>query len=419
MENTPRVITGIDQFSAVVPFKEGDELKVVNRIQRRLYLEVLFGHWYDETPHNGYTKTKAYGSPKIGEITLSWNANRPDMGILLYFTAKGKALFEMRIREEGLDFTWLDFIKKIYEFDGHLTRVDIYWDAINHGYNIDQIINEIRNKHIIFENRRKVAIKLKNMKVHGTADRLQTISVGNRRYSMLRLYDKRVEQLTNKNATRKVLAAQVNDWLRIEGQIMGDICRELGRKICNLQIEKELMPYLIGFLTNQWNVKNLDGKRPVWWKNLADYAETPDNLPEEYLGEAETTIDPIVSTIYWFLKFGGASTIYKIHFLFGLDGDNVFINTLHDYIKNTGNVDGFCIPNSTTTFIKSVKQAGFQTKNLRPYINKALKRIKEENKEKLTRRNLIKSKNEKDHQSRPKQSDDPNDSKLSACYFLT
>lgn len=156
-------------------------------------------------PHNGY-KT-AYRNP-LGAL-VQWNTERPEMRVLSQYsgTTLGRYI-DAGIRP--------DQIMQIHanREDSRITRIDLAFDLLDTGFNIQQRYNELKSGNV------KCSTSRANLVVG--LDGGQTLYVGSRQSDkFLRIYDKAAEM------------SIPGDWVRVELEVKGDTARALGTQLVN------------------------------------------------------------------------------------------------------------------------------------------------------------------------------------------
>lgn len=132
--------------------------------------------------HNGYTSSYNFGSGEQGgNVSVMWNESRKDMGILIDFTATGKALYESFSELHGIPVNWKRIINQLYKMMSHLSRLDIATDLINYGFSVDDIIQRLKYEKSFFLNTQGNRISSNRFKIIGNYNEAQTLYVGSRK----------------------------------------------------------------------------------------------------------------------------------------------------------------------------------------------------------------------------------------------
>ena len=251
----------IDQIRLNIPYDETNQVedsqglpKEVIVADNLLHLAGLFKSNTVSHGHNGYTSSYNFGSGEQGgNISVMWNETRKDMGILVDFTATGKALYESLAELHGIPINWKRIIEELYEKMGHISRIDIATDLINYGFSVNRIIQRLKNEESFFLNTQGNKINSNRFKIIGNYEEAQTLYVGSRKSdAFLRIYNKKIEQDRASGLYRN-LARNCNDWVRVEAEFKHRLAKDLGRYIATLTIDN-IYPYLLGCVLERWSL---------------------------------------------------------------------------------------------------------------------------------------------------------------------
>lgn len=257
----------IDQIRFNIPIIRGaatnvgepEEIKAVNRL---FHFRKLFGAPVRKpTGKNGYTNSILWGTTEQGGlISVMYNPQRIDMGILVDFTSTGKILYEHLCQVNNIEFNWRKIITKIYQkFQGHTSRIDVAIDFINFGYSVNTIYEKLFFNKYVFLNPVKQKINFKRIQHIGRSTKVNTLYVGSRLSDgFLRIYDKKLEQINNKGVFHS-LANQCNDWVRVEGKFKNRECHDMGAMVSTLTTDK-IDTYLASYIFKHWKLVSVYDK---------------------------------------------------------------------------------------------------------------------------------------------------------------
>lgn len=257
----------IDQLRLNIPYDEiyqiesNQELpKEVVVADKLLHLSWLFKSNTISHGHNGYTSSYNFGSGEQGgNVSIMWTESRKDMGILVDFTATGKALYESLAELHGFSINWKEIIEQLYEMMGHTSRLDIATDLINYGFSVNEIIQRLKQEKSFFLNTQGNRINSNRFKIIGNYNEAQTLYVGSRKSdAFLRIYDKKAEQDRASGLYRN-LARSCESWIRVEAEFKHRLAKELGKYISTLTTDN-IYPYLLGCVLERWSLVNLVNK---------------------------------------------------------------------------------------------------------------------------------------------------------------
>lgn len=253
----------IDQIRFMIPIKKQklkkDEFPIeLIKIDSLLKFEKVFSQKSNVNfGRLGYTNSINYGtSEQGGLVTIMFNPNRLDMGLLIDLTASGKALYESLCRLQDIKVDWKRIIEVVYQkFQGHVSRIDVAVDLIDYEYSIDEIYNKLKREKYTFLNARNQIIPAERIKYIGANNKVLTIYVGSRNSdAFLRLYDKKQEQLDNKGIYRKT-AQRHHDWIRVEGEFKHREAHAIGAMVSTLTTDN-IYPYLADCILKHWKLVN-------------------------------------------------------------------------------------------------------------------------------------------------------------------
>ena len=251
----------IDQLRLNIPYEQINKVYDINSeipkevllVDKLLHLAWLFKSNTMGHGHNGYTSAYNFGSGEQGGIiSVMWNESRKDMGILVDFTATGKALYESIAEINGVVVNWKMIIKELVEeFQGHISRIDIAIDLINYGFSVNKIVQNLKNERYSFLDKQGNKINSKRFKVIGDYSKAPTLYVGSRKSdAFLRIYDKKLEQ-NRPDGLYRNLARNCDDWIRVEAEFKHILAKELGNYVTTLS-EDNIYPYLLGCVLDRW-----------------------------------------------------------------------------------------------------------------------------------------------------------------------
>lgn len=246
----------IDQLRVYLPHQalqvlhkhsEKPELDLADRVFK---LQKVLGPYILTNGQNGYDHAYVFGSlEQGGTVRVQSNSNRPDMGILIDFTATGKRLYEQLATLKGIDINWQSLIGEVYRLSGHASRIDIAVDLLNGSISVDELANDLFDGSIKVLNARKQPIKNDSFKFISSYEHNETIYVGSRKSdAFLRVYDKKREQEHKKVFSNQTIDG-LESWIRVEGEFKHRLAHRIGAGIgtsCNLN------DYLINIILRQW-----------------------------------------------------------------------------------------------------------------------------------------------------------------------
>lgn len=233
---------GIDQASIIAQIKIvhdiGDWIiksnSVISNVESALSLEAIFGCKRESNAPAPYSVGIEFGYHDF-YFRVAFHPSNPKTGIMIKFSAHALEYYRVRFKElfaKEIDLNrilqTLDTIDAIIDpCNGPLfsdvtyrcSRIDVYIDYIDENIDItDLYIGLIQQRYTI----RHANGRKNQSKLHGRtkADKYETFYVGNPRQrnkrSLLRVYDKKTEELANRKAFRLDTAKECDNWIRLE-----------------------------------------------------------------------------------------------------------------------------------------------------------------------------------------------------------
>jgi len=297
----------------------------VQTVDSLLKLSTVFSVSTLANGQNGYTNRFVYGN---SAVSVMWNSERKDMGILVAFTATGKKYYEEIGKIQEIKIDWQDIIKKIVKDGGHLTRIDIAVDLINYDFSLTQLTNQLAENKSYFTNKRNQVIPKNRISIIGKPNRTETIYVGSRTSdAFLRLYNKKIEQSKNPASIYHAFAKENKSWLRIEAEFKHRLAQEIGRAIASWP-DKNNQPKLAAIIFDRWSLITEKNLAPEWQALKETTANNEINLklPARFDGE-------LIKKIQWFINHGPLNILFLIQNIFGPDALEDFFKYCKTYIE--------------------------------------------------------------------------------------
>lgn len=235
----------VDEFSIVIKLKYED-CEDVNKenfemlfkaIAKAFALSDIFGEPDKKSGSVGYTDVYGFGN----KVRVSYNPKRPDMGMYMWISATG--LLDLTISKQ-LDF-WacyerlsdlcmaLDYLVG----DWHYSRLDFTADFVDEGQSVNDLYSSLKTGDTNFYTRylsKNGEIKLRDTKSRLTAYEndgvANTLYIGSRRANsnfLLRIYNKKQEQLDSDTPYHIDQAKKCNDWVRYEYSFRKDYAKAI------------------------------------------------------------------------------------------------------------------------------------------------------------------------------------------------
>lgn len=344
--------TDIDQITLSVPNIDGmSQWDRVNQIVDELRLKGTLGPFSEESPRNrSYDRAIGWGDTGKN-IQIMWRAGELDydlkQGLLIYFDATGKRLFDLYTNYEELGYRWQELVGKVYDLGGHVTRIDIAIDVYNSDVILSELYQDVKDGKIQVKNQNNQTPTIGEFAKDFETTGITINSRSSDAYG--RFYDKRKEQI-DKLGPFYERALGFKSWIRLEGEFKHKLARKIGKQISDCDSFNDLNEFLVTQIISRWKlIKN--GELLKLWRMLK--IKSHDGLLVT-LGKDE--LKSFTRSIRYFLNGGGASLMYKIYRVYGQDGLDYFEELLLDYFDKVNELDGFHPSLNVNTEINKIRQ---------------------------------------------------------------
>lgn len=344
----------VDEFSCVIKIKQsiGEEVNkenfemLFNAVSKVLNLKECFGQAEKKSGSVGYTDVYAFSN----KIRLSYNPKRVDMGLYIWVSATG--LQDLQINRQ-LDF-WqiyerLDDLVATIDFadSWHYSRLDYVADFIDENQAVNELYQSIKSGHINFYTRvmtKKGEIKLRDTKSKVSAIENEgianTIYIGSRKSGtnfLMRIYNKKEEQLQSATPYHIEQAKNCENWVRYEFSFRSDYAksikplfdqcanqevalRELARKALDRITFYEVDYDAIMHLLNQGaDESEIDIEEFVNMTKACSIIDDYANSNDELFKLPSKQVNELYDTYKWHINndSGLISFLYKVHKIYG------------------------------------------------------------------------------------------------------
>lgn len=346
------VQASIDQLTLSLPNVDGmAQFERAQIIINELGLQQKFGEPNLGKPRNrSYNMALGWGDD-YSNVQVMWRDGSEEFdvkqGILIYFDATGKRLFEMDSSLKDYGICWPELIGKVYELGGHLTRIDIAIDIFDADIDLTSTYEEAKSGRLIIKNRNNQPASIGQF----SKDFVTTGMTINSRSSDAfgRLYDKKREQ-TDKQGPFYQLALESNSWVRIEGEFKHKLAEKIGQEIIQCTDIETLDKFLVSQIVDRW--KLVDGEELIGlWRQLRELSAS--NM---IVVNSNIQLPSLVKSLHYFITFGGAGLLYKVYRVFGEAGLAELNELLNGYFRRANEFDGFQPSKNTPYEIRKIRQ---------------------------------------------------------------
>lgn len=291
-----RIELGVDELTMVfLPEMQGVARKgsgmgfegylkgLVWDVCREMDLEGAFGPMTEKTDGvpAGYEKGFGFSQGDF-YVALAYNSRNPGMGVVLKVSARALAYW---ISECGIEVP--EILRRARGVDGakaRLSRVDLTCDYFDAGLEVNDIYESLLDGSLCVTRMQrgrggKGALEVRaasRIEAYSKNGMCQTVYVGSRRKNvnaLLRIYDKKAEQIENHGPQEKRARAS-KDWVRFEASFRHSYADDVGRAMEGCKDISELAS-LIGMLfVQRYRFRKVEegeiaGYAP-WYKALVD-----------------------------------------------------------------------------------------------------------------------------------------------------
>lgn len=266
------IYLGIDQFTVML-FPKVEKLAEWKNIatntvafaERRLKVSDILGTISNEAikPPQGYTVAFQYGMHNF-YFVIAFHDMKPDMGIIIKFSARAFEYYREKhyqLYDEKINLNdilrWLS--SNLYEI--RCSRIDIYADYIDENIDITKLYNNLQcGTYVVRHANGRLNNSMQSALIND--NKVATIYLGARRQKnnriLLRIYDKRAEQLKNPYAFKTETAMNCKNWVRFEVEFKQAYAHQLTELLMKVGDEQELISLLASSIISKYQFFNSD-----------------------------------------------------------------------------------------------------------------------------------------------------------------
>lgn len=323
-------IVDVDEFTLILIILESDieELwteeanRIISEFETLSRIPFLFGDRKESyNKISGYDTSYEYGENNF-YFSISFHSAHPRMGIAVRFSATSwryyRLWYKENLDEETDVYLFLSSIQSnLYET--RLSRIDLTVDFINYDLNTNEIYKTLTTDAVIIKNskERNNNSKISAIVVDNIASTIYIGSRGRNVKSLLRIYDKRLEQIQNWGIYHEI-ASNSESWVRFEMVVKGKYSHELTKAIMKIENEQDFKTLILSAMTDRYRF--LDVKT----NELTSYSSKMISALSAKSFEFNTPSprnNSLFSSINHIIKGSGLfPTLYKIQDIWGIDG---------------------------------------------------------------------------------------------------
>lgn len=185
------------------------------------------------------------------ETKIGFHTENPKVGVCVSFTAMAfKSLLQ------GLDITAYKVYQDLYKIGSdygytvHLSRVDVAADLFNQSFVVNDIAKRISRRTALIKDYRGRKNN-SGIEYYSTESTTNTIYIGSKKKSYLRIYNKQQEQWDN-HGSYLSLANSVENWTRFEYVLRGAYSRQFSEKLLQIRDNRSFNSLLLQTITDRY-----------------------------------------------------------------------------------------------------------------------------------------------------------------------
>ncbi len=320
--------------------------EIIFEMEEKLNIIDIFGERKITSGILGYSIGYIYGDKDY--FAIFFHPQYARMGVLVKFSAQALARYQ-----EQKNLYVYEVLQEMQSplYRVRCSRIDICVDFINDGLCINEIQNQyISEKLRIFvmrERNGKLEQVAKNYSIRGISEdsEYQTVYFGNRDSPvMLRIYDKKVEQINNNKSSRRSEVEEYDNWIRFEIEVKKYYAHDLTEALLNIDNPSDYKELILGFFIQKFyfvTVENDEYVPAPFMKTIIDMKNDKSIMLFKSLNTKNTQLSR--SFLYLIKTSGVITLLYKVLSIWGKAGLNESIKALINYMKNEYNPNRDCI----------------------------------------------------------------------------
>lgn len=257
-------------------------------------------------------------------LAIAYHEHFQKMGVCIKFSAEAWAWYQKRFAEQHLEnMNAAIFYQRIQSelYLARISRIDLTADYFDFG---DELSPHEIHKCLLNEAVRVADCndRVANRKISAYENNgiVQTLVIGSKKEntkSLLRIYDKKIEQ-TEKNGFRLKEAMSCESWTRFEASYRGDYAHQIGAALLSIGSEAELSSFIAAKIADKYRFLN------TGTAEYTDYTNDLLHIAESSNANALRSENPQNNSLQQsidYLKKGSGlfPTLYKIEQIWGAD----------------------------------------------------------------------------------------------------
>lgn len=253
---------GIDEFTLVLsPVNEPDEWselgeELIDHFVQKAHLLQIFGDpRQPEILPAGYTTGITYGEHDF-YFSIAINPEFPRMGIVIKFSAQAwsyyRATYRDIFKQDMYLYSFYIMTQSPY-YNSRLSRVDLVIDFLDEKLSVNTIYKQLIKKNHVIKNQagRTNHSSISAVVKDNIASTVYVGSKGRNIRSLLRIYDKRLEQITKfGHYLDRALSCQT--WVRFEVSLRGLYAHDFTGALPQIKTEEEFGDLIVSAITDRY-----------------------------------------------------------------------------------------------------------------------------------------------------------------------
>lgn len=251
----------------------------------KLDLPSVFGERrsLDRCP-NGYNAGFAYGNHDF-YFAVAYNGSHPSMGVIIKFSAQALAWYTRKTGKE----LW-QVLQELQCPECYMvrpSRIDVTADFIDKGLSVDDIYRSLDDgsmavyrKQIDQEGNIQLRRSASSIRGYFSGCTVQTVYLGSMKKntkSLLRIYDKRAEQI-EKHGPREKEARKCENWVRFEASLRHLYAQQFGEALLSCLSNDDFRACICKLYSDRYLFRMSDGSYAPWTVDLGNYADDSTGL---------------------------------------------------------------------------------------------------------------------------------------------
>lgn len=334
-----------DEFTVVLQINSIPEVwedwenyaeKIIHIVENNAYFTNIYGeiNTNGKTPQ-GYTIGYQYGEHDF-YFSIAYHPDQINMGIIIKFSATAWAVYQKNYFDiYGKQIHIHSFIQSIQntEYSTRISRVDIAIDFMDENVSVHTIYNQLSKGNQVIKNQlgRKNTSTLSAIVKNNKVSTLYLGSKGKNIKSLLRIYDKKIEQI-NTSGHRYQEAIVLDDWTRFEASFKGHYAHRISEELLTISSNTELKDLLISSFTDRYQFYyTKSGKKTTFTNKMISLLNQRNfhfHTPSPRNNTLNQSINHLIN------GSGLFPTLFKIERIWDKQGVDEFINFLYEEYYN-------------------------------------------------------------------------------------